>query len=294
MKSSPAFGTAFLTYLCTPTLPPSVAKPGADKNPLADVRVRQALTMAIDKKFIVDSITRMGEMPARTYVPPDGTLDRFTWLAGPYDKTQGRRYSDKEMRKLLNSPTGQTGDGPGIPYNVRRARELLAEAGYPDGKGFPQIPILYGTNSETRKKICQVLKNQWKEQLNINVDLQGLEGKSFRDRVDGKDYAIAPVAWYGDYPDISTFTDKYLSTSKQNDSAWYNKAYDDLCDRASKEGDFDKRLRLLEQAENLLNTEVPIAPLYHYVNVSLNRPYVHGADPNPRSVTVFKDVWVER
>lgn len=296
LRSSPAFGTAFLTLICTPKLPDTVADAiGVTDNPLADVRVRQALAMSIDKQFIVDGVTRMGELPARTYVPPDGTLPGFTWLPGPYDKGAGdRRYTAEEVRKQLTSAAGVAGPGPGLPYDVQRAKQLLAEAGYPDGKGFPRLPIIFGSNSPARQKIVQVLKNQWKQKLNIDVDIQQLEGKNYRDKVDGKQYAIAPVAWYGDYPDASTFTDKYLSTSKQNDCAWYNKTYDDLCAKAAKEPDPDKRLRLLEQAEHLLNTEVPIVPLYHYVNVSLSRDNVHNVDPNPRNITIFKHVWVDR
>jgi oligopeptide transport system substrate-binding protein len=294
LRSSPAFGTCFLTFICTPTLPDSVAKQvGTDKNPLADVRVRRALAMAIDKQFIVDNVTRMGELPARTYVPPDGTLEGYTWMPGYADAGKDR-YTYQEMQKRLTSPGGLSGPGPGLPYDVERARQLLAEAGYPNGQGFPALPIIYGTNSPARQKITQVLKNQWKEKLNIDVNIQGLEGKNVRDKVSEKQYAIAPVAWYGDYPDASTFTDKYLSGSKQNDAAYVNRRYDELCAAAAKEGDHDKRLRLLEQAEHLLNTEVPIVPLYHYVNVSLSRDNVHGVDPNPRGVTIFKDVWVDR
>lgn len=295
LRVSPAFGTAFLTYICTPKLPNSIAKKlDSDDNPLLDVRVRQALTMSIDKQFIVDSITRMGEMPALTYVPPDGTLPGFTWLPGPFDKVSKGNFSAEQMRKKLTGTDPTSGPGPGVPFDVAKARQLLAEAGYPNGKGFPKLPIFFGTNSPTRQKICQVLKNQWKQALNIDVDLQGLEGKSFRDRVSSKDYAIATVAWYGDYPDASTFTDKYQSSSKQNDCGFVNKTYDNLCAAAVKEPDADKRLRMLEQAENILNSEVPIAPLYHYVNVSLARDNVHGVDPNPRNITVFKAVWVDR
>src|SRR5205085_7857604 len=131
------------------------------------------------------------------------------------------------------------------------------------GKNFPALPIIYGSNSPTRQKICQVLKNQWKQALNIEVNLQQMEGKNFRDKVSNREYAIAPVAWYGDYPDASTFTDKYLSTSKQNDSAYINPRYDELVAMAAKEGDAAKRLAMLSEAENFLNVEAPIVPLYH-------------------------------
>jgi ABC-type oligopeptide transport system substrate-binding subunit len=294
LRSSPAFGTMFLTLMCTPNLPPGG---GGGKNPLADPRVRQALAMAIDKRFIVNNITRMDELPARTYLPPDGTLPDFVWKGGPGAggaPPRAEAYGYKEVQQALRTDDGLTGPGPGLPYDVKRARELLAEAGFPNGQGFPRLPILYGTNSPTRRDICQVLKNQWKQALNIDVQIQGVEGKIFSQRVSAKDYAIATAAWYGDYADASTFTDKYVSTSQQNDSAWVNKAYDDLCDRATREPDEKKRTDMLSTAENMIDTEVPVIPIYHYVNVSLSKDTVHGVQPNPRQITIFKNVWVEK
>jgi oligopeptide transport system substrate-binding protein len=294
LRVSPANGTMFLTFYCAPEFKEPVAKAlGFAKNPLADVRVRQALDMSIDKKFIVDSITQMGELPARTYVPPDGSLEGFGWMPGPFNTGAKQRYSVEELRDQLKA-TGVTGDGPGLPYDVKRAKQLLAEAGYPEGKGFPALPIIYGTNSPTRQKICQVLKNQWKETLGIEVNLQGLEGKNFSDSVNNREYVIGTVAWYGDYPDASTFTDKYLSTSENNDSLWVSPAFDELCAKAAKEPDTDKRMRMLERAEHMINVECPIAPIYHYVNVSLSRNQVRGVAPNPRNITVFKNVAVDR
>jgi oligopeptide transport system substrate-binding protein len=291
-KTSPAFGTAFLTLLCRPNLPDSIL--GGAKNPLADVRVRQALAMAIDKNFLVNTVTRLGELPARTYLPPDGTLPEFRYQPGLFD-TSKHIYDDKEMRALLATPTGVTGDmGPGLPINIEKARKLLADAGYPDGKGFPRLPILYNTDSTVRAKLVQAIKNQWKQALNIDIDINGIEGKIYKQRISKKEYAIGPAAWFGDYPDVSTFTDKYLSGSLQNDSDYRNPAYDDLCDRATREPDVKKRIELLSQAENMLDTEVPIIPMYHYVNDGLIRPYVHGVDPNPRGVTIFKGVSIDR
>jgi ABC-type oligopeptide transport system substrate-binding subunit len=291
LRSSPAFGTAFLTLICSPKLPDSY---GGGPNPLADARVRQALAMVIDKRSIVTNITRMDELPARTYLPPDGTLPDFTWMPGPYDKGRKEPYRFEEMQKRLRSDDGLSGAGAGLPFDVARAKQLLAEAGYPNGNGFPHLPIMFNTNSPARRDICQKLKQQWKQMLNIDIEIQGVELKIFSQRVSNKDYWIATAAWYGDYPDVSTFTDKYLSTSLQNDSAWVNKPYDDLCDRATREPDERKRITLLSEAEHLIDTEVPIIPLYHYVNVSLNKDNVYGVLPNPRNITIFKSVWVEK
>jgi oligopeptide transport system substrate-binding protein len=291
LHTSPAFGTAFLTLLCRPNLPASV---GGGKNPLADVRVRQALSMTIDRKFITEHVTRMGELPARTYLPPDGTLPEFRWLPGPYSPREGSpaAYAPEQLRDLLPDTTNP--HGPGLPYDVERARALLAEAGFPNGRGFPTLPVLWNNDNPTRGKIAQALKDQWKQTLGIDVESQQIEGKVFKERVSKKDYAIATVAWYGDYPDASTFTDKYLSTSLQNDSDWQNPQFDALCAKAKKEGDPQKRGAILSEAEHLIDTEVPIIPVYHYVNVSLSKPYVEGVLPNPRNMTIFKGVRVRK
>lgn len=291
LRYCPAFGTAFITILCTPKLP---GRLGGGPNPLADVRVRQALAMAVDKRFIVQNLSRMGELPARTYLPPDGTLPKFTFMPGPGDvKHKGQPYTFKEVQAGLASSDGLTGEGPGLAYDPERARQLLAEAGYPNGKGFPRLPISYNTDSPLRRDICQALQNQWKSVLNVDVFVDPQEGKIYKRVISAKEYAIGLAAWFGDYPDVSTFTDKYISTSLQNDSDWREPAYDDLCKRAMSEPDEHKRITMLSEAENMIDTQVPIVPLYHYVNISMNPDWVHGVDANPRGVTVFKGVWID-
>lgn len=260
LRVMPAFGTSFLTLNCSPQFLPGTDGAGG-RNPLADVRVRQALALSIDRQYIVDNITRMGEPVATTYVPP-GALP-------------GWRST------------------PGFGLDLARARKLLAEAGYENGRGFPRLPIIFNSESSARRMLVQALKNQWKANLGIDVDVQGLELKSYRNRVTEKRYAIAPVGWYGDYMDASTFTDKYLSTSLQNDCAWASTRYDELCFAATKEPDEQKRLRLLEEAERLLLKEAPIVPLYTYVNVWMHRDNVKGIHPNPKVLTMFKALKVE-
>ncbi|HEX8904499.1 MAG TPA: peptide ABC transporter substrate-binding protein, partial [Longimicrobiaceae bacterium] len=291
LHTSIAFGTNFLTFLCSEKLPASL---GGGPNPLHDVRVRQALAMSVDKNYIVRTVTRMGELPARSYIPPDGTLPEFVWRPGIFDVARKQPYTFEDLKKRLAATDGLTGEGPGLPYNPGRARELLAEVGFPGGKGFPAQPILYNTGNVTRRQIAQVVQEQWRKELGIDLPIRGVEGKIFQPQVTNKDYFIATVAWYGDYPDISTFTDKYKSDSLQNDSNWMNKAFDDLCRQAEETTDAAKRADLLSQAEHLIDTEAPILPLYHYVNINLSRPTVHGVLPNPRNITIFKDVWVEK
>ena len=260
LRVMPAFGTSFLTFNCMPEFL-SGTDGASGRNPLNDIRVRQALALAIDRQYIVDNITRMGEPVASTYVPP-GAL-----------------------------PGWQS--TPGFGLDVARARKLLADAGYENGRGFPRLPIIFNSESAARRTLVQALKNQWKANLGIDIDIQGFELKSYRNRVTEKRYAIAPVGWYGDYMDASTFTDKYLSTSLQNDCAWASKRYDQLCFLATKEPDEGKRLRLLEGAERLLLEEAPIVPLYTYVNVWMHRDNVKGIHPNPKVLTMFKALKVE-
>lgn len=259
LQSCTAFGTFFLTLYCKPELPQSVL--GGAKNPLADVRVRQALALAIDKKFITDRITRMGEAVATTYVPP-GTLPGYTSL-------------------------------PGMERDVERARALLAEAGYPGGRGFPKLPILYNSENTTRGRIVQALQQQWKRDLGIDLEIEAIEGKIFRQRVSGKEYAIATVAWFGDYPDVSTFTEKYRSNSLQNDSAWEVPEYDALLEAAAAQTDPATRFKLLAEAEAMINTQFPIIPIYHYVNAALVSDRMTGYEINPRNMIRWKEVDVK-
>jgi oligopeptide transport system substrate-binding protein len=255
MHIFPSFGTYFYSFNCLPKLP------NGQKNPFADVRVRQALTMAIDKRPIVRNVTKLGEPITSVYVPPT-----FPTYKQP----------------------------KGLAYDVAKAKQLLADAGYPDGKGFPSVKLLFNTEFNDHKLIAEIISRQWKRNLNISIELDGVEIKQFQTRLHGKDYDVARASWYGDYNDVSTFTDKYRSDSLNNDSGWVNAEYDRLIDAAKKEIDPQKRLDLLSQAEQILVTEVPIIPMFHYVNKYGMRDNVKGIPLNPRNMVVFKRVTAGR
>lgn len=251
LHAFPAFGTYFYSFNCRQKLN------DGSPNPFGDVRVRKAFSMALDKKVIVDTITRMGEPPSDNYIPP-GAFPKY------------------------NSPKGLGAD-------VDKARALLAEAGYPGGKGFPAIALLFN-NEAQHGPIAQNVRRQWLDKLGVDVRLEGIEIKQFRDRLHNKDYAVARASWYGDYNDPSTFTDKYKPDSGNNDSDWINPKYAELCAAADVEADPTKRLRYFEQAEALLLEEAPILPLYTYVSTYAFRENVTGLPLNSRNMIMFKSI----
>jgi oligopeptide transport system substrate-binding protein len=254
IKVFPSFGTYFYSLNCRPKLP------GGRDNPMADKRVRQALAMAIDKQPIVDNITRLGEPVTTQYVPASS----FPTYKAP----------------------------AGLKHDVAKAKSLLAEAGYPEGKGFPRLKLAFNTEMPEHKAIAEYIRKQWADKLGVTVELEGLEIKQFSQRLHNKDYDIARASWYGDYADISTFTDKYQSTSLNNDAAWVNPKYDELLQQATYELDAQKRFDLLSQAEAILLEEAPIIPLYHYVNKFAFRDNVQGISLNPRNMVMFKNITV--
>lgn len=249
-----AFGTAYITL----NLAEKVQELGDTKNPLSDLRVRQALAMTVDKQRIVDDITRMNERPADRYIP-------------------AHFYSGW--------------DSPTVPsLDIAKAKQLLADAGYADGKGFPVLSIVYNSDNPTRRNIAEFLRNQWQRHLKINVELRPIELKGYRDYITKKQYTIGLAAWYGDYADASTWTDKYLSTSENNDSNWAPPEFDKLCLDATKEPDVAKRKALLVKAEGMINADLPIIPMYYYVNYTLRRPEVRNLPLNARNTTIWNDV----
>lgn len=239
-------GTYFYSFNCNPTFD------DGSKNPLHDPRVRRALSMAIDRQEIVNSVTRMKQPIARSFIPP-GALPGYE---PPVDA--------------------------GATYNIAEARKLLAEAGYPDGKGLTGLTILYNTDGG-HENIALRLSKIWQEQLGVTIKPESLEVKSFRERLKNQRYTIARASWIGDYRDATTFLDKFQSKGGNNDAKFNNAEYDRLLAEAAAEQDVDARLRLLEQAERILLEEQPIAPIYHYTTM-------HIFDPS-RVKNLYPNVW---
>jgi oligopeptide transport system substrate-binding protein len=228
LKKRRDFHTA--PFLATYFLRFNVTKP-----PYNDPRVRKAISMVIDKKLLVDKITRAGEPPAGGIVPP-GT-------GGNYD-----------------SP-------PGLPYNPEKARALLAEAGFPGGRGFPLVHYLYNS-SDANEAIAVELKEMLKRDLGIELDLQRQEWKTYLRAMSAMEYDICRGSWVGDYNDPNTFLGIFVTGDGNNRTGWSNATYDALIDEAAREPDPDKRFAIFRKAEELLITgDSPIFPLYYFVGI---------------------------
>lgn len=209
--------------------------------PLDDVRVRQALVMSIDRQQILD-VACAGEVPTRSFVPPG--LPGYT----------SSFCSDQ---------------------NIEAAKKLLAEAGYPDGVGFPKISLLYNYQ-EQHQTIAELLRKQWQRNLGINVSTRNEEWGTYLASQRNLSYDAMRRAWIGDYLDPNTFLDMFVTNGENNKTGWSNSEYDKLIKQAKLETDAKKRLSMLTEAEAILMEQLPIMPIYNYVSRSLVRNHIQG------------------
>ncbi|PQO44959.1 peptide ABC transporter substrate-binding protein [Blastopirellula marina] len=214
--------------------------------PLDNPKVRRALNLAINKQEIVDFVTKAGQIPADSLVPPG-----LPGFAG-----------------------GHSGE-----YDPEEARRLLAEAGYPGGKGLPKVQILYNTH-EAHKDIASVVQQNLKKNLQIDVELRNLEWSVYLAAQKNLEYDLSRAAWTADYPDPNTFLDMFVTGGENNQTGWSNAEYDQLIRDAQSESDPAKRLEMLTKAEQILMDEMPIMPIYYYVSLNIVRPYVKNFYPN--------------
>ncbi|HLN61384.1 MAG TPA: peptide ABC transporter substrate-binding protein [Symbiobacteriaceae bacterium] len=219
------------------------------KKPFDNPKVRQALAMAIDRKSIVDNITKAGEYPAMSIVPK-GIPD----VSGDFRTNGGDFFKDNDLAT---------------------AKKLLAEAGYPDGKGFPKVTIQYNT-SERHKKVAEAVQEMWKKGLGIDVELANKEWQVYLDDQSNLNYDVSRAGWIGDYIDPMTFIDMWVTKGGNNNTGWSNAKYDELVKTAKGSGDNKVRMQAQHDAEKILMTEMPIAPIYFYVRPILVGKNVEG------------------
>jgi oligopeptide transport system substrate-binding protein len=225
--------------------------------PLDDPRVRRALSLAIDREKITDQMLRGGQRPAEHFTPPGAGF---------------------EARARIS-------------HDPEKARQLLAEAGFPNGEGFPTLNILYNT-LDAHERIAVVIQQMWRQTLNINVTLRNQDWRVYLASKRSADYQIARSGWVGDYYDPNTFLDMFLTEGGNNDTGWSNPRYDELIALAAAT-DSKQRMEYFQEAEAILLEEAPFAPIYFYQYNYLVSPSVRGWHSNVMKHVNYKGVYLE-
>ena len=229
----------------------------SNKPPFNDVRVRQALSMAIDREAITDKVLKTGEVPAYSFVPP-GTGN----------------YGDPAYVSWIDTPYAE---------RVEKAKALLAEAGYGPDKPL-KFTLSYNT-SENHKRIAIAVTSMWKQNLGVQAELFNQEVTPHYDNLEQNNFDVARAGWIADYNDAQNFL--YLletRTGRQNYGRWSNAEFDKLMEQAATTTDMDKRAALLRQAEAIAMEEQPVIPIYYYVSKNLVSTHVVGWEANVKDI----------
>lgn len=229
------------------------------KPPFTDARIRRAFALAIDRPAIALSVLRGANPPATHFTPPD--------LAG---------YTARAS----------------VGADFDQARALLAEAGFPGGRGLPGI-ALQVRNDAQQPGMAEVLQARWAKELGVQLEIRTLEQKTWVQNQQNLDYQISGAGWIGDFADPVTFLDLFVSQGGNNWTGWKNAAYDDLIAQAATATDPAARLELFQQAEARLLAEAPVTPIFWGARTYLIHPSVQGWEPALLGFHQYKKVYLK-
>jgi ABC-type transport system substrate-binding protein len=213
--------------------------------PFGDRRVRRAFAMAIDRDKIVNDVLGGINQKAESIVPP-----------GVF---------------------GHREDSKALPYNVAEAKKLLAEAGYPGGKGFPELEMYFREQRPDIRIVAEAVASQLKENLGVNVKLRTMEWRAYLEKHNAKEIPFFHMRWAADYLDAENFLSTLLAGYGAENKIYYeNPAYDALTSKADTSMDPEERKRLYAQAEDIVIGDAPFIPIYFQRDAELVNPRIKG------------------
>ncbi len=244
------------------------------KAPFDNVKVRKALSLAIDRNYLVQKVTKENQTTATGFVPLGATdvdsTKQFRQVGGDYFSSKPEDYEK----------------------NVAEAKKLLAEAGYPNGKGFPSFE--YSTNpGSANQAMAEALQNMWKTQLGINCTITSQEWAVFIDSRNKGNFSVCRGAWGADFNDPVTFLDLFVTGGGNNDPKYSNPAYDKLIQQVKSTDDNTVRMPALHKAEDMLMNDVVIAPEFYRTRSYLMSPNIKGYYMSPYGFDYFMYATVE-
>jgi oligopeptide transport system substrate-binding protein len=259
---TPAYGTYFYRFNCKS----EIAHPDTGKlvpNPLADARVRTALSLVVDRRKLTDELLGLNRQPMAGFVPPD-SIDGYPGFT--YDHARD--------------------------YDPARAGKLLDEAGFTDRRKAPPIVIRFN-DDEMHAKIALFIREAWAG-LGLDVRVEAVEFKTFSQMINSINFTVARSGWFGDYGDPMTFLEMFHSNDGHNQTGFRNADYDTLIEDARVEPNEKLRRGMLEKAERMLVFDHrPLLPLFRYVDSAMAKPNVRGYYPNPRGQIDVKYLYKE-
>ncbi|HMM19757.1 MAG TPA: peptide ABC transporter substrate-binding protein [Selenomonadales bacterium] len=237
------------------------------KAPFDNAKVRKAFSLAIDREAIVKNLDN-GYAVGGGFIPN-----------GIPDAEPG-----SDFRKA---------GGDMVKFDAAEAKKLLAEAGFPDGKGLPPITLIYNTN-DIHKAIAEMIQEMWRKNLGVEVKLENQEWKVFLNNRQTGNYQVARHGWVGDYEDPLTFIGLFQSESGNNDAQYKNPEYDKMLAQSYTLQDPKARMKVFHDLEQKMVLEDTfVAPLYFSPQYFLAKPYVKGVTNVATGLSYFKYAYIE-
>ncbi|TCS83573.1 peptide ABC transporter substrate-binding protein [Tepidibacillus fermentans] len=236
------------------------------KPPFNNKYIRQAFAAAIDREALINNVTKGGQIPAYALVPPNASPD----MGADFRKENGDFVKKPADAKAL-------------------LQKGLQELGL---KTLPKVTLLYNT-SEGHKKIAEAIQAMWKQNLGVDVELKNQEWKVYLNTLNAGDFQISRMGWLADYMDPMTFIDYFVTNGGNNNTGWGNKEYDALVQQAKSTGDQKVRMDAMLKAEKILMDEMPIAPIYYYTRVYMQKDNVKGVVRHADGTTEYAWAYIE-
>lgn len=238
VQISPSYGTVYYNFNCA-------AEPY--DNPL----VRKALCLAIDRESLISNVAQVEGEPAYSFLAPGYVVDGT-------DITEGRSEY-----------------GLSATADVEGAKAALAEAGYPDGEGFPTVQLSFYSDDNV-KKIAEAIAEMWETNLGLDVEVTSADWAVFYESVQSGDYEVAAMGWSADYVNPMSFLPLLYTDDVTNNAFYSNADYDAVVDQIKVEKDSAKFAELVMEADAIASAEYPVLPLYYKSNNYLLKDYVQG------------------
>ncbi|MBI2863821.1 MAG: peptide ABC transporter substrate-binding protein [Chloroflexi bacterium] len=227
--------------------------------PFDDPKVRQAFNHAVDKQKIADVVLKGMQTKADGILPP--------------------------------GMPGHNASLKGLGYDPDKARSLIAQSKYKDVANLPPIVLSIEGAGTNPPRTTTAIVEMWKQNLGVDVRIEQVEWATYLNDLKKHRFQMFEVGWIADYPDPQDFLDiLFHSGSLDNNSDYSNPEVDSLLETARTEADVDKRLKLYQQAEQLIVNDAPWVPLFFTKSYLLVKPYVEGFVPAPMVIPFFKDV----